>query len=177
MSFNSQFTQFNNLIGDSLLNPAQVKEQLQLHVQTIGILVAEKAELESTLKQTLKKCDKKQDECDELMGRLKASRQKISDLEKLVQQQQDLQMTQQPESNFENDRLRYDLGASQIIVDELRLRLTESNEKLNFKQQETHKLGQYILELKSQLELMGKEKIAFTKYNLESEFSKIQLDK
>ena len=54
------------------------KEQLQLHVQTIGILVAEKAELQSKLQQAFKKSDKKQEECDELAGRLKASRQKIS---------------------------------------------------------------------------------------------------
>lgn len=57
------------------------EEQLSLHLQTIGILVAEKTELQSTLQQTLKKIDKKQEEIDELSGRLKASRQKIIDLE------------------------------------------------------------------------------------------------
>jgi hypothetical protein len=36
-------------------------------------LVAEKAELQSKLHQALKKIDKKQDECDELSGRLKGN--------------------------------------------------------------------------------------------------------
>ena len=69
------------------LDEASYKEQLQLHVQTIGILVAEKTELHSKLQQSLKKIDKKQDEIDEYIGRLKASRQKITDLERLIAQQ------------------------------------------------------------------------------------------
>ena len=67
------FPSLNNLdaaVSAANMNPAAFKEQLQLHVQTIGILVAEKAELQSKLHQMTKKCDKKQDECDELMGRL-----------------------------------------------------------------------------------------------------------
>jgi len=39
-----------------------------------GILVAEKAELQSKLHQAMKKIDKKQDECDELSGRLKGKK-------------------------------------------------------------------------------------------------------
>ena len=58
------------------------REQLQLHAQTIGVLVAEKTELHSTLQQTAKKCEKFERENDELLGRLKASRQRITDLER-----------------------------------------------------------------------------------------------
>jgi hypothetical protein len=54
---------------EATLSPITIREQLQLHVQTIGILVAEKAELQSKFQQSIKKCDKKQDECDELMGK------------------------------------------------------------------------------------------------------------
>lgn len=36
--------------------------------------MAEKAELQSKLHQALKKIDKKQDECDEMSGRLKGNR-------------------------------------------------------------------------------------------------------
>jgi chromosome segregation ATPase len=79
-------------------NDIQVfQEQLQLHLQTIGILVAEKTELQSTLQQTMKKIDKKQEEIDELGGRLKASRQKINDLEKYISQNTD--------SSFKNEQL------------------------------------------------------------------------
>ena len=65
-------------------------EQLQLHLQTIGILVAEKTELQSTLQQALRKVDKKQEEIEELSGRLKASRQRIGDLEKCIEQSSDV---------------------------------------------------------------------------------------
>lgn len=139
------------------LTPSQVKEQLQLHVQTIGILVAEKAELQSKLQQQTKKSDKKQDECDELMGRLKASRQKISDLERLVQQvsnQSNIENNASIQSNNDLDRLKSELNSNQLVIDELRIRLNESNEKLQLKQQETQRLAQLTLDLKSQLEIM-----------------------
>ena len=156
---NFQFPQISNFVNEtSSINSAHLKEQLQIHLQTIGILVAEKAELQSKLQQTLKKSDKKQDECDELMGRLKLSRQKISDLEKIIQQQQHMSQQQMPETNaigFENERLKSELNSSLLLVDELRLRLNECNEKLGLKQQETQKLAQQILDYKSQMELMS----------------------
>lgn len=140
-------------------NLSQFKEQLQLHVQTIGILVAEKAELQSKLQQQLKKSDKKQDECDELMGRLKASRQKIADLEKLVQQlstnnQQMQQNGHEFGKNSELENLRMEINSNHLFIDELKMRLNESNEKLQIKQQETQKLAQLTLDLKSQLEIL-----------------------
>lgn len=80
----------NSYYEQKYKNDIQVyQEQLQLHLQTIGILVAEKTELQSTLQQTVKKIDKKQEEIDELAGRLKASRQKISDLERYINQSND----------------------------------------------------------------------------------------
>lgn len=149
-----------NLINDTSMNQAQFKEQLQLHVQTIGILVAEKTELQSKLQQQVKKSDKKQDECDELTGRLKASRQKINDLEKLIQQLGQ-QQNQTESSNLINNQNQTEMGkligeinSKDLFIDELRIRLDESNEKLSLKQQETQKLAQLTLDLKSQLEIM-----------------------
>jgi chromosome segregation ATPase len=57
------------------------KNQMSIHLQTIGILVAEKTEIQSTLQQYIAKFDRKQEECDELNGRLKKSKQSIQELE------------------------------------------------------------------------------------------------
>ncbi len=141
------------------ISQAQFKEQLQLHVQTIGILVAEKAELQSKLHQQSKKSDKKQEECDELAGRLKASRQKIADLEKLVNQLNESSEARQlgDENASHSSRLEQaqnELSSNQLIVDELRMRLAESDERARFKHQESQQLAQLTYDLKSQLEMM-----------------------
>ncbi|CAF4404393.1 unnamed protein product, partial [Adineta steineri] len=51
-----------------------LQEQLEIHVQTIGILVAEKTDLSAKLSQSVKQYERKQGEIDEIQGRLKASR-------------------------------------------------------------------------------------------------------
>ena len=137
-----------------------VKEQLQLHVQTIGILVAEKTEMQSKLAQQTKKCDKKQDECDELTGRLKASRLKMTDMEKQIQQLQSQQQQASAASGEEKlsrqevSRLKTELNTNQLLIDELKIRFNETNERLAIKHQENQKLAQLTLDLKSQLEIM-----------------------
>lgn len=153
--FGANFLTPNDL---SSLSPVQFKEQLQLHVQTIGILVAEKAELQSKLHQQTKKCDKKQDECDELMGRLKVSRQKITDLEKLIQQMNHTAVENDSQngheaSNTNVQKLLGELSSKDFLIDEIRQRLTESQEKLTAKQHEVEQLAQLTVELKSQLEI------------------------
>ncbi len=182
-SQSSQSTPFphvstQNNIDNLNINQVNLKEQLQLHVQTIGILVAEKAELQSKFHQQLKKCDKKQEECDELMGRLKASRQKITDLEKLIQQinqqqQQQHQTDQRSEiyidssNRNELDKLRTELNTNQLLVDELKMRLNESHENLAFKQQEVQNLNQITLELKTQIEIMQLKATQINNNNIE----------
>ena len=54
----------------------------QVHIQTIGILVAEKSELQSSLGQSQKSAEKRLEEVEELSGRLKASRVRVTDLER-----------------------------------------------------------------------------------------------
>jgi chromosome segregation ATPase len=135
-----------------------LKEQLQLHVQTIGILVAEKAELQSKLHQEQRRADKRQEECDELSGRLKASRQKIAELERQVQQLSNgsSQLSAVPvaaDSQYELQRLSNELVSKDMLVNELKVLLAESNEKLNLKQSEMQKLSQVTLDLKSHLEI------------------------
>ncbi|KAL8596529.1 hypothetical protein ACOMHN_041591 [Nucella lapillus] len=59
-----------------------LKEQLQVHIQTIGILVAEKTELQSQVGQSKRIADQRLEEIEELSGRLIASRQRVADLER-----------------------------------------------------------------------------------------------
>jgi len=54
-------------------------------VQTIGILVAEKTDVSAKLTQSFKQLERKQSEMDELYGRLKASRERVQELEKEMQ--------------------------------------------------------------------------------------------
>jgi peptidoglycan hydrolase CwlO-like protein len=54
-------------------------------VQTIGILVAEKTDISAKLTQSFKQLERKQSEMDELHGRLKASRERVQELEKQIQ--------------------------------------------------------------------------------------------
>ncbi|RNA40634.1 golgin subfamily A member 2 [Brachionus plicatilis] len=125
----------------------QLKDQLKLHIQTIGVLVAEKTELQSKLNQQTKKSDKKQDECDELAGRLKASRQKISQLEKLLQQLECTRpMEKKPEQNQFDSR--------DLIIDEQTTQINELSQKLGKKSEEIGELIQLVSKLKSQIELV-----------------------
>lgn len=170
-SFPSMISNLDAAVSVANMNPAAFKEQLQLHVQTIGILVAEKAEMQSKLHQATKKCDKKQDECDELMGRLKASRQKISDLEKQVQQNLAGSSSASESTNAaaassgEIEFLKSELNSKHLLIDELKIRQSESSERIAQKQQENQRLSQLCLELKSQLELLQMKLTQFNNDN------------
>ena len=77
--------------------------------------MAEKTELQSTLQQTVKKIDKKQEEIDELSGRLKASRQKISDLEKFIN-----------ESSSSSLRSEERMKENEGVIDDIKVQLNSS---------------------------------------------------
>lgn len=59
-----------------------IQEQLQSHIQTIGILVGEKAELTASLMKYQNMAEEKSGEVEELQSRLGASRHRVQDLEK-----------------------------------------------------------------------------------------------
>jgi chromosome segregation ATPase len=175
-SFNNKTSGSSTFINSQSTNaPLDYKDQqLQLHVQTIGILVAEKAELHSKLQQTLKKCDKKQEECDELSGRLKVSRQKITDLERLVQQ---LNQSITSEASISSDQQATNSvedSNQTLIVDELRMKLNETNDKLVYKQQDLNQMNQLNSELASQLEILTIKLTQFT--NSDPETIRAELD-
>lgn len=54
----------------------------KIHVQTIGVLVAEKTDISARLTQTVKQLERKQNEVDQIQGRLTVSRERIEELER-----------------------------------------------------------------------------------------------
>ncbi|XP_013784267.1 golgin subfamily A member 2-like [Limulus polyphemus] len=113
-----------------------LKDQLQVHIQTIGILVAEKTELQSTVSQNQQTAKQKAVEIEELQGRLRASRQRVSDLERelsnVCSSTQQLEKSSK-ESSKELDRLRLENYKLSKSNEELKHQNSELAEKLNKK--------------------------------------------
>lgn len=115
----------------------QLKEQLQVHAQTTGILVAEKAELTSAIEQCRAIALKKTEEVEEVNSRLKNSQVRISELEKDLSHMRNIvddtrKMYQQLHLDYaELDKRYNDLRKSkeddELEVSELRQELTLKN--------------------------------------------------
>lgn len=76
-----QLLEHNSLIEDLKIQIGPIHEQLQSHIQTIGILVGEKAELTAGLTKYQNMAEEKSGEVEELQSRLGASRHRVQDLE------------------------------------------------------------------------------------------------
>ncbi|XP_037348356.2 golgin subfamily A member 2, partial [Talpa occidentalis] len=61
-----------------------LREQLQIHIQTIGILVSEKTELQTALAHTQQAARQKAGESEELAGRLQSTRLRVGELERTL---------------------------------------------------------------------------------------------
>ncbi|KAL3872084.1 hypothetical protein ACJMK2_040039 [Sinanodonta woodiana] len=133
-----------------------LKEQLQVHIQTIGILVAEKTELQSHLSQSQKIADERFNEIEELSGRLKASRQRLGELERSlstsVNSGQQFEKSSK-DSAKEVDRLKLELYKSNKSLEELKQQTSELQEKLHSKSIESANLQQTASDLKGRLEM------------------------
>ncbi|XP_074655703.1 golgin subfamily A member 2-like [Tubulanus polymorphus] len=131
-----------------------LKEQLQVHIQTIGILVAEKSELQSSLSQSQKSAQQRLDELEVLSGRLKASRQRVADLEKTSTTSN--QSSKKFEKNSkelskEVDRLKIEIYKVSKSSEDLRQQNSELQEKLNGKVSECANLNQTVKDVKHEL--------------------------
>lgn len=131
-----------------------LREQLQVHIQTIGILVAEKSELESKLTQTDHVRKRKAEEVNELEGRLSASRQRVREVEaKLAEVTSDRNNTTGLLGTHQKE-----LEASKAtnlktnkLCDELRATVAELMERLSVKTQDFDKLLTQLSNTKSEL--------------------------
>ncbi|KAJ8956796.1 hypothetical protein NQ318_014210 [Aromia moschata] len=134
----------------------KLREELQCHIQTIGMLVAEKTELSANLSQ-LELCSKqKSGECEELKARLKASRSRVADLEKeignlkLEKSQNETMIREQAQAV---ERLRDECSKFREQKNDDMQEILEVREKLKNSSEENILLQQQIKELSSKVSL------------------------
>lgn len=112
---------------------AALREQLQVHIQTIGILVSEKSELQTALAHTQQAARQKSGEAEDLVNRLQSSRQRIAELEhtlsSLSTQQKQLEK-QNKELSKARDGLKLDVYKQSKSGEEIRQQNSELSEKL-----------------------------------------------
>ncbi|XP_014669629.1 PREDICTED: golgin subfamily A member 2-like isoform X2 [Priapulus caudatus] len=138
----------------------QANEELQLHIrelvhiQTIGILVAEKTELQSALTQCQTLGKQKVGEVDEIMGRLKASRQRVAELERQLSSSNTTEKQYEKTSkeySRELDRLKQDASRLGTEKEEIKQQLSELKSKMKSKVLDCQKLEYTTQDLQSKL--------------------------
>lgn len=77
--------------AQKVLDQRALKEQLEVHIQTIGILVSEKSELQSNLATVQKKLSNKDNEITELNHVLKTTQNRLVDFEKTVHEMKNME--------------------------------------------------------------------------------------
>lgn len=140
----------------STMELGPLQEQLRAHVQTIGVLVGEKAELAAGLNKFQGLAKQKCDEVEELQGRLNASRHRVQVLEK------DLGDVRQSREQYNTgqERLCSELEASQEERHTLQKRLedasddiAELNQKLSLKNKDIDRLEVELTAARSEISL------------------------
>ncbi|XP_072286640.1 golgin subfamily A member 2 isoform X3 [Pyxicephalus adspersus] len=111
-----------------------LREQLQVHIQTIGILVSEKSELQTALSFTQQAARQKGAEVEDLVMRLQSTRQRVTELERTLSsfsaQQKQLEKLNK-ELEKDRDNLRLESLKTSKSSDELKQQNSELSEKLN----------------------------------------------
>ncbi|KAL6444057.1 hypothetical protein ACFW04_001777 [Cataglyphis niger] len=154
------------------INP--LKEQLQIHTQTTGILIAEKAELTAALAQSQRTAKQNAEELEEMSGKLKHSQLRINELEKELAQtrsnstdtQKNAQQIQQIYDELE--KKYYELRKEK---EDLELETSELKQKLNLKNTEFFSLQQEFQEKAALLSLneLKIQQLTDTSQTLESQ--------
>lgn len=140
----------------STMELGPLQEQLRAHVQTIGVLVGEKAELAAGLNKFQGLANQKCEEVEELQGRLNASRHRVQVLEK------DLADVRQSREQYNTgqERLCSELEASQEERNTLQKRLEDAsddigelNQKLSLKNKDIDRLEIELTAARSEISL------------------------
>ncbi|XP_055964739.1 golgin subfamily A member 2-like isoform X2 [Sorex fumeus] len=142
-----------------------LREQLQVHIQTIGILVSEKSDLYTALTHTQQAMKQKTGECEDVTKNLHASRQRVGDLERTLsalatRQKQDEKHAK--ELTKERDDLKTELFQKNKSVAELKDLVSELREKLRVSQAETDVTQQSVADLQKKLEMTELLLLQFT---------------
>ncbi|NXE09663.1 GOGA2 protein, partial [Lophotis ruficrista] len=113
---------------------AALREQLQVHIQTIGILVSEKSELQTVLGHTQQAARQKSGEAESLAVRLHSSRQRVSELERTLSSisvQQKQSEKHNKELVKERDNLKLELYKQSKSSEEIKQQNSELSEKVH----------------------------------------------
>lgn len=129
-----------------------LREQLQTHMQTVGILVGEKSELSATLSQCQLMLKQKSSENEELNGRLKTSRARVADLEKELNSLRQERNQYDKLDQEQSEKLKqYEVMKRQ--KEEAELDISELREKLEIASNDSTNYQKEIQELKASLSL------------------------
>ncbi|XP_066896729.1 golgin subfamily A member 2 isoform X11 [Kogia breviceps] len=133
-----------------------LREQLQVHIQTIGILVSEKTELQTALAHTQQAARQKAGELEELANRLRSSRQRVGELERTlsaVSTQQKQADRYNKELTKQRDSLRLDLYKNNKSNEDLKQQTSELEEKLRVMAKEKAAMQLGMEELQKKVEM------------------------
>uniref|UniRef100_A0A8C4DER6 Golgin A2 n=1 Tax=Dicentrarchus labrax TaxID=13489 RepID=A0A8C4DER6_DICLA len=133
-----------------------MREQLQVHIQTIGILVSEKSELQTALQYTQQAARQKTAETEELNNRLQATRQRVSELERTlssVSTQQKQFEKHNKELEKERDNLRLEMFRLNNMSEESKQQNSEMSEQLKLSTQENGAMRLEVEDLRKRLEI------------------------
>ncbi|XP_075434680.1 golgin subfamily A member 2 isoform X3 [Ascaphus truei] len=133
-----------------------LREQLQVHIQTIGILVSEKSELQTALSHTQQAARHKAAEAEDLAIRLQSSRQRMTELERTLssisaQQKQAEKLHKELEKD--RDHLRLESFKNSKNSDELKQQNSELSAKLNVMLSENATMRLEVADLHKKLEM------------------------
>ncbi|XP_071631430.1 golgin subfamily A member 2 [Temnothorax longispinosus] len=151
-----------------------LKEQLQIHAQTTGILIAEKAELTAALAQSQRTAKQNSEEIEEMSGKLKHSQFRINELEKeLAQTRSNSSDTQKNAQQVQQvyDELEKKYHELRKEKEDLELETSELKQKLNLKNTEFITLQQEFQEKAALLSLseLRMQQLTDTSQTLESQ--------
>ncbi|XP_049341993.1 golgin subfamily A member 2 isoform X4 [Astyanax mexicanus] len=133
-----------------------MREQLQVHIQTIGILVSEKSELQTALSYTQQAARQKTGEAEELNNRLQASKQRISELERTLSSVSSQQkQLEKHNKDLEKDRdgLRVEVLRLKNVSEEMKQQGSELAEQLKLRVNENSALKMELDDLRKRLEM------------------------
>uniref|UniRef100_A0A1A8ESA5 Golgi autoantigen, golgin subfamily a, 2 n=2 Tax=Nothobranchius korthausae TaxID=1143690 RepID=A0A1A8ESA5_9TELE len=133
-----------------------MREQLQVHIQTIGILVSEKSELQTALQYTQQAARQKAGEVEELNNRLQATKQRVSELERTlstVSTQQKQFEKQNKELEKERDSLRLEMFRLNNVSEEAKQQNSELSEQVKLSTQENAAMRLEVEDLRKRLEI------------------------
>ncbi|XP_067825967.1 golgin subfamily A member 2 isoform X3 [Heptranchias perlo] len=133
-----------------------MREQLQVHIQTIGILVSEKSELQTALGHTQQAARLKAGEVDDLGNKLHSSRQRVAELERTLssissQQKQSDKFSKELEK--ERDNLKQEVYRLNKMSEEIKQQNSELSEQLRSRVLENDSMKHNIEDLRKKLEM------------------------